>query len=98
MTIFITLHSSQPYKHEITSTMIQQATKPFSTHQHKQLITLPVVIPYFSSLELINVDKSTHHQVPLLPHIYHKEIHAFHTLNKSLEIHLPQIVEQSIQA
>ena len=26
--------------------------------------------------------------------IYHKKIHAFHTLNKSLEIHLPQIVEQ----
>ena len=26
----------------------------------------------------------------------HKEIHEFRTLNKSLEIHLPQIVEQSL--
>ena len=92
MTIFITLHSSQPYKHEITSTMIQQATKRFSPYQHKQLITLPVVIPYFSSLELINVDKSTHHQFRYSQtYTTRKYTHSIH-LRMSLEIHLPQTI------
>ena len=66
-----------------------------NTITHKQLITLPFITP-FSSLELINVDKSTHHQISLFSNTYYKEIHEFHTLNKSLEIHLPQIVEQSL--
>ena len=35
--------------------------------------------------------------ITLLPNIYHKEIHEFHTLNKGLEIHLPQIVQQSLR-
>ena len=33
MIIFITLHSSQPHKYEVTSIMIQQDFNPFST-QH----------------------------------------------------------------
>ena len=64
-----------------------------STHHTQTIIRIAFYHPLFSSLELFNVDKSTHHQVSLLPniyHIYHKEIHAFHILNKSLEIHLPE--------
>ena len=59
MTIFITLHNLQQQNHDTTSTMIQQAFQTILNTSHKQLITLPFIIP-FSSLELINVDKSTH--------------------------------------
>ena len=68
---------------------------PFSTH-HIQTNNHIVFYYPFLLLELINVDKSTHHQVSLLSNIYHKEIHVFHTLSKSLEIYLPPIVEQSL--
>ena len=61
-----------------------------STHHTQAIIHIAFYHHLFSSLELFNVDKSTHHQVPLLTNIYHKEIHAFHTLSKSLEIHLPE--------
>mgnify|MGYP003535569291 CR=1 FL=1 len=80
----------------ITPVLVPMLVTNNSQHiTHKQLITLPFITP-FSSLELINVDKSTHHQVSLPPNTYYKEIHEFHTLNKGLEIHLPQIVEQSL--
>ena len=96
MTIFITLHNSQQDNQDTTSTIIQQAFQTILNTSHKQLITLPFIIP-FSSLELINMDKSTHHQVSLPPNTYYKEIQEFHTLNKGLEIHLFQIVEQSLR-
>ena len=68
-----------------------------STHHTQAIIHIAFYHPLVSSLELFNVDKSTPHQVSLLPHIYHKEIHAFHTLNKSFKIHLPQSIEQLLQ-
>ena len=43
------------------------------------------------------MDKSTHHQISLPPNTYYKEAQEFHILNKGLEIHLPQIVEQSLR-
>ena len=67
-----------------------------STHHTQAIIQIVFYYPLFSSLELFNMDKSTHHQVPLLPHIYHKEIHTFHTLNKILEIPLPQSIKNSL--
>ena len=78
-----------------TSTMIQQAFQIILHYQHithNPLFTLPFITLLFSSLELINVDKSTHHQVPLLSNTYHMEIHTFPTLNKDLEIHLLQLI------
>lgn len=43
------------------------------------------------------MDKSTHHQFPLFSNIYHKEIHQYYKLNKDLEIHLPQLINDSLQ-
>ena len=96
MTIFITSHSSQSHKHEVTSTMIQQTFNPSLHITHKQLITLPFMIPVFFIIRINQCGQVNPSPISLLPNIYHNEIHAFHTLNKSLEIHLPQIVEQSL--
>ena len=90
----MTSHNSQPHKHEVTSTMIQQAFNLSQHNTHKQLITLPFVIPIFFIIRINKCGQVNPSPISLLLNIYLKEIHTFHTLNKSLEIHLPQIVEQ----
>ena len=97
MTIFITSYSSQPHKHEVTSTMINKPSTLSKHNTHKQLITLPFVIPILFIIRINQCEQVNPSPIPLLPNIYHKEIHTFYTLNKSLEIHLPQFIEQSLR-
>ena len=75
----------------------QQHNDSTSLPDHSQYhITTIYHITLFSSLELLNMDKLIHHQFPLLPDTYYKEIHELHTVNKGLEIHLSQSIKNSL--
>ena len=78
----------------------QQINNKPSNHSqtsHTNNLSNYFFITLFPSLELLNMDKSTHNQFSLLPNTYYKKIHEFHIVNKGFEIHLPQIVEQSLR-
>ena len=63
-----------------------------NSQQHNQDTTSTMIQQAFQTI-LNTLHKQL---ITLLPNIHHKEIHEFHTLNKGLEIHLPQITEQSL--
>jgi len=63
------------------------------SQQHNHDTTSTMIQQVFQTI----LNTSHKQLITLLPNIYHKEIHEFHTLNKGLEIHLPQIIEQSLR-
>ena len=90
MTILILMHHAQQHN---DSTSLSNHSN--TSHTNKKLITLPFYF-FFFVIRINQCEQVNHHQFPLLPNIYHKEMHKFHTLNKGLEIHLPQFIEQSL--
>ena len=90
MTIFIELHNSQQHNYDTTPTMIQQTFQTILNKSHATINHIAFMTP-FSIIRIIQ-----HEQVNSPPILITLK-HILHTVNKDLEIHLPQITEQSLR-